>query len=317
MQELYFPISKYYRNKFGEKVWKIPVSIATDCPNRRGLKGMETCLFCDVWGSAAYPEQRNQDIENQIREFSNHLKRRYHAHSFLAYFQAYTSTFMGLQKLRSAYDSCLSFESIKGLVIGTRPDCLSSAVLKTWQAYSRKTHVAVELGVQSFFDHHLQFVKRGHLSACSIEAIKTIKSTTDVQLGVHLIFGFPGETQEEIIKTAEMVSSLPIDDVKLHNLHVLKNTGLEKLYRKGQFIPVDLAEYSQKVSLFLQHLKPNVAVHRLAAVSSRWDELVAPVWTRYKMKTHQYILDQMQAENNFQGKCYASNSIAADNNCLV
>lgn len=263
---------------------------------------MEVCTFCDEWGSAAYPDQRDFEIKKQIEDRMSMLGKRYAAKSFLAYFQSYTSTFLGVKKLRESFEVALSFSDVKGIIIGTRPDCLSHAVLDLWKEYGSRCFVGVEFGVQSFFDHHLDFVKRGHTSQVSIHAIKRVKEMTGVDLGIHLIFGFPGETDQEIIKTAQIINELPIDNVKLHNLHVLKGTPLQKTFEQGEFTPIELDEYSRRVSLFLTHLSPEVAVHRLAAVSSRWDELVAPQWTRHKLRSSQFIIDQLQATQSFQGQ---------------
>jgi len=300
----YHSIGDFYKKNFGTKPKKIPVSIADDCPNRRGLKNMETCIFCDVWGSAAFPEQRNLDLKNQIQEKIEYFNKKYKSSTFLIYFQAYTSTFLGVKGLRQSFEIALGFPQVKGIVIGTRPDCVSAAVLDLWREYSRKCFFSVELGVQSFFDSKLEFLRRGHSAETSIAIIKKIKQETDVDLGIHLIFGLPEETDQEIIETAKMISKLDLDNVKLHNLHVLKNTPLQKLYEAGQFTPMSLEEYAPKVGLFLQYLSPKISVHRLAALSSRWDELVAPSWTRHKMETYQFIINHMKAKGIYQGQLY-------------
>jgi hypothetical protein len=162
--------------------------------------------------------------------------------------------------------------------------------------------VAVELGVKSFFDDQLLFMKRGHTRAQSLEAILKIRENTQVDLGIHLMFGLPGETDEQIIETAQICSDLPIQNVKLHNLHVLTNTPLEKLYHQGEFQPIERELYAHRVALFLDHLAPHIYVHRLAAFASRWDELVAPIWARDKMGTHQFIVDTMRNQQSYQSQ---------------
>ncbi len=122
-----------------------------------------------------------------------------------------------------------------------------------------------------------------------------------MHIGIHLIFGLPGETDLEIIETARIINDLPIDSVKLHNLHVLKNTPLAEMYHRGDFAPINLEDYSRRVILFLRHLKSSVAIHRLAAMSNRWNELIAPDWTRFKMESYQYIIDRMNSERVSQG----------------
>jgi uncharacterized protein len=299
----YSSIGRFYREKFGERIQKLPVSIATDCPNRLGLKGMKTCVFCDEWGSSAYPEKQAKDLKIQLEETMALRGARYGAVSYLAYFQAYTSTFLAVKKQRDSFETALNFPNVRGLIIGTRPDCLSPAIFQLWNEYSARTFVSIELGVQSFEDHHLEFMRRGHSGKQSIEAIELIKAKCpNVNLGIHLIFGNPGETLNEIIETAKTCNRLGIKHVKLHNLHVLKGTPLEEAYAKGEFVPDDLETYTEKVILFLRHLSAEIVVHRLAAVSSRWDELIAPEWTRYKMKISQHIIDQMNLKKISQGQ---------------
>lgn len=304
----YHTISDHYNKLFGEKVYKIPVSVVDDCPNRRGLKGMQTCVFCDVWGSAANKESLTMELRTQIETYKEKISKRYSSKAFLVYFQAYTNTFTKVSALRNNFDIALSYPWVKGFTLGTRPDCLSKSVLDLWQEYHERSFVAVELGVQSFFNDQLEFMRRGHTAEASLEAIHKIASNTKVDLGIHLIFGNPGETDETIVKTAEIVNTLPITNVKLHNLHVLKETPLEEMYHRGEFMPIDRDTYAHRVELFLQHLSPRFALHRLAAYSSRWDELIAPEWTKDKMGTHQYIIDYLRARKSYQSQLLSVDS---------
>lgn len=302
----YHTISEHYNKLFGEKVYKIPVTVVDNCPNRMGLKGMQTCVFCDVWGSAANAESLTMELRAQIDKYHDILERKYKAKAYLIYFQAYTNTFTKVSALRHNFDVALSYPWVKGFTVGTRPDCLSKSVFDMWNEYHEKSFVAVEMGVQSFDNPTLEFMRRGHTAEASIEAIHKIADNTKVDLGIHLIFGNPGETDEEIIRTAEIVNTLPITNVKLHNMHVLKNTPLEEMYHRGEFTPIDQETYARRVEIFLQHLSPRIALHRLAAYSSRWDELVAPEWTKNKMGTHQYIIDQLRAHGSYQSQLFTA-----------
>lgn len=302
----YFPISQVYKHRFGGKVVKVPVSIAEDCPNRAGIKGMQTCIFCDEWGSFAYPENRDNDLRDQILKHREKVRERFNAAQFLVYFQAYTTTFTALKKLQDGVETALSFDDVVGVVCGTRPDCLSAGLLKYWQEVSERTFMAVEFGVQSFDDDQLIWMRRGHTARQSIAAIERVaKEAPGVDLGIHLMFGWPTENDKQIIETARLCNSLPISNVKLHNLHVLVKTPLEEMYRKGEFQPIDLELYSHRVGLFLSHLSPRIAVHRLAALSSRWEELVAPNWTRHKMKSYQAIIDHLNNQKMQQGSRFS------------
>ena len=301
----YYPISLFYRNQFGQKVHKIPVSVIQSCPNREGLKGMKTCIFCDVWGSAAYPEHRSLELRGQIEKVRSRVRKRFNAHRFLVYFQAYTNTFARTSQLRNYFEVAKSFEDVVGMVVGTRPDCLSHGVLDLWDDYSEGHFLAVELGVQSFDEDQLLWMRRGHTGQQSIKAIHRIKEHNPrIDLGIHLIFGLPGETREALVETAKMVSDLPIDNIKLHNLHVLKGTPLADQYLRGEFSPINREEYVKRVILFLQHLSPRIAVHRLAATASRHEELVAPDWAKSKMETYQIVLDEFANTSAYQGQYF-------------
>lgn len=305
----YKSISEHYQEKFNTKVYKIPVAIVDDCPNRMGLKGMETCAFCDVWGSAARSEAFSLSLKTQIEKYKLHIQKKFKAKKFLVYFQAYTNTFAKISDLEKNFNLALETEDVVGFVIGTRPDCISPAVLKLWEKYNQSSSVFVELGVQSFFNEDLLFMKRGHSAESSLEAIKKISDNTSVDLGIHLIFGNPNETLEQIDKTALIVNSLPVSNVKLHHLHVLKNTTLEKIYNLGEFSPISLEAYSEKVARFLTNLRPGISLHRLSAFASRWEELVAPSWTADKMGTHQAIIDFLRNNSYYQSKNYEPKNI--------
>jgi radical SAM protein (TIGR01212 family) len=299
----YFPISQVYKERFGTKVVKIPVSVAETCPNREGLKGMQTCIFCDVHGSFAYPDSQDQDLKDQITRHREHILKRTNAARFLVYFQAYTTTFTQLARLKLGFEAGLSFDDVVGIVVGTRPDTLSEAVLRFWQETSEQTFVGIELGVQSFDDEQLIWMRRGHTATQSIKGIEKV-AKAGLDTGIHLIFGWPTENEKQIIETAKLCNDLPITNVKLHNLHVLRNTPLETLHANGDFSPIDFATYSDRVALFLDYLSPRIAVHRLSALSTRPDELIAPTWTGNKMKSFQDMIDHLNAKGSFQGRLF-------------
>ncbi len=298
----YYSISEYYQSLWNEKVYKVPVVLADTCPNREGIRGMQTCIFCDEWGSAAHKENFSKDLAAQITPQIESFKKKYKAKSFLIYFQAYTNTFMKLSRLKAALEEAVQHPEVRGFVVGTRPDCLSKAVLDLWTEYSKKYFVAVELGVQTFNEEQLIFLRRGHTAKDSIDAIHKLAAIGTLNLGIHLIFGIPGETDQQIMETAHLINSLPIQNVKLHHLHVLKNTPLADLFSEHKFSPISLEKYAESVRIFLENLSPQIAVHRLAAYSSRWDELIAPAWTTDKLRTQQFLLDYLDRYKSVQGK---------------
>ncbi|MCB0414019.1 MAG: TIGR01212 family radical SAM protein [Bdellovibrionales bacterium] len=309
LERPYNPINEYYKKRFGEKVYKISVSVPGTCPNREGIRGMKPCNFCDEWGSAAFPEFREKELSKQIESIKEVVRIRHRVHKFLLYFQAYTNTFRKTQVLKDHIEVGLKSEDICGIVVGTRPDCLSENVVELLNHYAERTAVFVELGVQSFDNGQLEWMRRGHSAEKSIWAIEKIRAQCPkVNLGIHLIFGLPQETDSDLIKTAHTVNKLNIDNVKLHNLHVLTKTPLEQEYLRGDFKPLEREEYVRRVGLFLRHLDPKIYVHRLTAVASRHDELVAPRWTTEKMRSYQFAIDYLKERQWEQGQEFSKQS---------
>ena len=300
----YYPISQYFRKKFGERTAKISVSIAEQCPAQGGYDGVPPCIFCDEWGSAAYHLERDRELLDQIQHNRKLVSRRLKSNKFLVYFQSYTNTLDKIAVLKERFDIALSEDYVHGLVIGTRPDCLPERLFPLLNETAEKTYLLVELGTQSFFNEHLEFLRRGHSAECSLEAILKLSTRSSVDIGIHLMFGLPGETDEQIIETARIINRLPISNVKLHNLHVLRDTPLAKLYQAGEFSPLELEPYAERVVLFLRHLSPNIAVQRLAAIASRWEELLAPEWTRHKMQSAEFIEKMLAERGLMQGDLY-------------
>jgi len=300
----YFPISQYFRYYFGDRVAKISVSIAETCPNRSPNSTMEACIFCDDWGSAAYHHEKDRELLEQIRHNKKLVSRRLKCKQFLVYFQSYTNTLDKINILQQRFETALSEENVNGLVVGTRPDCLPDRIFPLLNDICEKSYVLVEIGAQSFFNDQLEFLKRGHSAEKNIEAILKLKHKTGVDIGVHLIFGLPDDTPERLIETARIINHLPVSNVKLHNLHVLSNTTLAEMYYRNEYVPDELDVYADKVILFLRHLSPKVAVQRLAAIASRWEELIAPKWTGQKMAPLDFIENRMKDAGYFQGDLY-------------
>lgn len=301
----YYPISVYYKQFFGEKVYKIPVSVPGTCPNREGLNGMQVCNFCDEWGSAAHPENRQLSLQDQINLNRGYVQNRTNAKKYLIYFQSYTFTYSRVVKLKQYMQDAVGLPGVVGVVVGTRPDCISDALLDLLNDFTQKLPVFVEFGIQSFEDKKLQWMRRGHTHKKTEWALKRMqKKCPELNVGIHLILGCPDESDAEIVQAARITNSLPVHNVKLHNLHVLKNTPLEVDFQNGEFAPLEIDEYARRVGLFLQHLSPQIPIHRLTANSSRSDELVAPLWTGDKMRSYQFMLDYLNGKGIYQGQLY-------------
>ena len=212
----YFPISQFYRQKFGTKVYKISVAVAETCPNREGLRGMQTCRFCDQWGSAAYSEHLKMPLAEQIARVRETLIQKRRAEKFLVYFQAYTTTFTRVRKLHAEMELALTFPDIVGLVIGSRPDCISDSLIETLNLFCERTFCSIEMGVQSFDDRQLEWMRRGHSAADSIRALTRLKQRCPkLNLGAHLMFGLPGETDADVAAAARRINELGLDSVQI------------------------------------------------------------------------------------------------------
>ncbi len=303
----YYPISRFYKNRFGEKVYKITVSAAQTCPNREKNKGVG-CIFCDELGSAGSHLIKHHPLDEQILINREKLRKRFRVNKFLVYFQPFTNTYRRLEQFKADVGLALSNDGVVGVAFGTRPDCLPDEIFPYLKHINNTHYISVELGVQSFANEDLKFLNRGHSSEESIDAILKLHHEAGVNIGLHLIFGLPNEQDRDIIKTAKIVNDLPVDNVKLHNLHVLANTPLHDLYKANKFSPLELDEYARRVVLFLTHLSPGIAVQRLAAVAPRWDELVAPEWTKHRLKPTQFIIKHLKERELFQGISVAENS---------
>ncbi len=303
----YYPISQYYKKRFGERVHKITVGVAETCPNRAAAGG-EGCVFCDQWGSAGNRLMKDQPLQQQIRSNRQKLHERFKVDKFLVYFQPFTNTYSRLSELEKNIELSLEEDQVCGVVLGTRPDCLPPEIFPFLKRFHEQSFISVELGVQSFLDERLIFLNRGHNVDHSIRAIHQLHEDSGVDIGIHLIFGLPAETDSEIVEAANTINNLPVGNVKLHNLHVLANTPLEDLYRKHLFKPVELDEYARKVVLFLEWLSPDIAVQRLAAFAGRWNDLVAPEWTGERLKPSQNIQERMKSGDTHQGKHIGNNT---------
>lgn len=300
----YRTIGAAYRERFGCTVYKVSVTTAQTCPNREGLRGMSVCTFCDEWGSAAHAEQTGRPLAEQVAEVGGRIRERYGAQKLLVYFQAYTTTFERVTRLERLLREALALPGVAGIVVGTRPDCLPPTMVRLLGTLARDAYVSVELGVQTLDDGQLAWLSRGHTRADAERAIAAVKAQPGLDLCTHLMFGLPGETDAQLAETALTLSGWGVDGVKLHNLHVLRGTPLAELHARGEFEPVDLPDYARKVARFLEHLAPRVAVHRLSAVASRWDELIAPGWARHKMGPTEFIRAELARLDTWQGRCY-------------
>jgi radical SAM protein (TIGR01212 family) len=301
-EKRYNDYSSYFRERFEGRVQKISVDAGFTCPNRDGSKGVGGCTYCNNLSFNPEYCRTEQDITSQILKGIKFFSVKYTAMRYLAYFQAYSNTYATVNQLRRSYEEALCHPEVIGLVIATRPDCLSDEVLDLLEEFSEKCYVSIELGVESFRDETLLRINRGHKVQESVDAIRRIASR-GIDNCVHMILGLPGEQDAEFIHQAETLSELPVQSIKLHQLQIIKGTRLAREYDQnpGEFNLFEVDQYADLVVRFLEHLSPDRIVQRFVS-SAPADLVIAPNW---RMKNYLFVakVDRLLLERDtWQGK---------------
>jgi radical SAM protein (TIGR01212 family) len=256
--------SNYFRKLYGARVQKVSIDAGFTCPNRDGSKGSGGCTYCnnDAFNpSYCIPEK---SVTQQIEEgIDFHRKRYREAGSYLAYFQAYSNTYASLDRMKTLYEEALAYPGVTGLIIGTRPDCIDDEKLSYLKELSGRCYLAVEFGIESCYDKTLIRINRGHSFREAEEAVNTT-SALGLNTGAHFIFGLPGETKEEMLAEADIISKLPLKTVKFHQLQIIKGTVMEEEYLANpfDFQLFSWEEYLDFFVRFLERLNPQIVVER-------------------------------------------------------
>ncbi len=266
MEPRYNSYVGYFRREYGERLQKIVIDAGFTCPNRDGKVGFGGCTYCN--NDAFHPNYSTPDrtIEWQIEEgIRFHAKRYRNASSYLAYFQPYSNTYAPLSVLKQRYEEALSHPQVKGIVVGTRPDCVDDAVLDYLAELAQRHIVIVEYGIESCYDKTLRRINRGHDFACAQQAVwKTAER--GIRTGAHFILGLPGETREDLLGMAPLINELPLHSVKFHQLQIVKGTLMEQEYREcsEDFLTFSLPEYIDFFIDLLEYLRPDLYIERFA-----------------------------------------------------
>lgn len=307
-QKRYKTLSSFMKEYFGEKVYKVSVDGGFTCPVRDGTKGWRGCIFCNIKSFTPPYAERARSVKDQILEGIENVKKFRKARKYVVYFQPYTNTYADVEKLRKLYNEALeAHPDIVGIFIGTRPDCLSYEIIDLLDELNRKTFLVVELGLQSSNNRTLELIKRGHTVEDYIDATKKLHER-NIRTLPHIIIGLPGDTEQDYINGARLISDLGVFAVKIHPLHVVKFTELELWYRKGEYKPLEISEYVEYVGLFLENLSPRIYIARITGEAP--DKfLVAPEWCKNKFKVIQEIDLYLEKKNIYQGASYESQRI--------
>lgn len=283
----------YLTVRYNCRVLKLPINAGLSCPNRDGTLDNSGCIFCCENGSAAASCSMNLSITEQMSSAIGSFKRGNGSQKYIAYFQAFTNTYADNSVLKKFYDEAVSFSpDIIGLMIGTRPDCISEENSKLISTYSEKIpEVWVELGMQSANDKSLSFLNRHHSHYDSIKAVKILKKH-GIKVCAHFITGIPYEKYSDIMHSVSAFNDLNIDGIKLHHFHLIKNTPAEKIYEREKFNLLSMREYISITCDILERLNPETTVHRLSA-DRDIESLIAPVWGLHKGSVQKGIEDEL------------------------
>lgn len=296
----------YFRRLYGSRIQKVSVDAGFTCPNRDGTKGMGGCTFCNNKAfnpSYCLPEK---SVTAQIDEgIEFHRKRYRKVESYLAYFQAYSNTYASVERLSVLYNEALNHKDIRGLVIGTRPDCVNDEILDFLKELSKRCILLLEYGIESCYDKTLLRINRGHSFKEAVDAIESASSRC-INVSAHFIFGLPGETREEMLREADIISGLPLKSVKFHQLQIIKGTGMEEEYKRN---PADFEifswdEYLIFIISFLEKLNPDLVVERFTGEAPpRY--LAREVWGKKRSDQIIGLIERKLEElDTWQGKRY-------------
>ena len=295
----YNDFSTWLRHQLGCKVQKISIDAGFSCPNRDGTLATGGCVFCDNKAFSPAYCRGNKSVKRQVEDGISFFKRKYKDMKYLAYFQAFTNTYAPVEHLKSLYEEALSVEDVVGIVIGTRPDCVSDDILNYLEQLNRQTFMIVEYGIESTDNKILKRINRGHTYECSVRAIERTKER-DILVGGHVILGLPGMTEEDSIREVERLNTTQLDILKLHQLQVVKDTRLAEEYLEKPFKVFNIDEYIRLVATLIQHIRPDMILDRFISQSPA-EMLIAPKWG---IKNYEFAnaLDNYLAKNNiYQG----------------
>lgn len=290
----------YLKEIFGERVNKICIDAGFTCPNRDGAKGRGGCIYCNNDSFKPDMAEAKKTVLEQISEGVEYHKKRYKTKKFIAYFQPFSNTYDKVENLEPLYREALSHPDVVGLSIGTRPDCVDDATLDLIEELAQETHLWIEYGLQSMHDKTLDFINRGHSLKDFHDTYLKTKARKNINICVHIIHGFPGETKEMMLDTVKYLSDLDIDGLKIHQLHVVKNTLMKRMYDRGEFTLPGLDEYLDLLVESLKLLPEKVVIQRLFGLGPL-ELLVAPDWNLRKGQFNTLIDNHLEKVDCYQG----------------
>lgn len=289
----------YLRRRFGCRVSKVNVDGGFTCPNRDGSRGTGGCVYCNNVSFSPKATLSVIPIEEQMAHGMAYHRNRLGSEKFIVYFQKYTNTYASVEVLADLYHRALDHPDVLGISVGTRPDALSDEALDLLTEIARNRYVCLELGLQSINDDILEDINRGHTLEEYLETVRRA-SNRNFDICTHLIYGFPGETLEGFLKSADLIASLPVDSIKLHQLHAVEGTELAERYFRGEYHPLKIEEYIAAAADFLERLPGRVTIQRLYG-SAPLEICVAPRWGLKNNQMWYAVVNELKRRGTWQG----------------
>lgn len=298
-EKRYFSLDYYLKERFGEKVYKVSLNGGMTCPNRDGTLDTRGCIFCSAGGSGDFAAPVCETVTKQIDTAIEGIKKaKKVGDKFIAYFQSYTNTYASVEYLQKIFTEAINHPSIVALSIATRPDCLGDDVLALLAKLNQIKPVWVELGLQTIHEHTAYFIRRGYPLSVFNQAVERLHQI-DIDIIVHIIIGLPYETKDDLLKTIQYVSGLPIQGVKLQLLHVLSGTDLADYIHEISILTLE--EYVALVIMCIENLPQNIVIHRITGDGPK-ALLLAPEWSAKKKHVMNTVHKTMKTLDSWQGK---------------
>ena len=296
----YHTLDYFYKNKFVKKVCKISLNAGFTCPNKDGTKGYGGCIYCSKLGSGDFAGNKEKDLITQFNEVKEIMKKKWPDALYIGYFQANTNTYAKTEVLKQKYEPILELKNVIGLNIATRPDAITEDCLDYLEELSTRTYLTVELGLQTIHEKTTKLINRGHDLECFTNMVKELRKR-NINVVVHIINGLPYETKEMMLETVEYLNKLDIQGIKIHMLHIIKDTRLANLYNQEKFHILTKEEYIDIVIEQLERLRPEIIINRITGDPVK-EDLIEPTWLLKKFCVLNDIDKEMVKRNSYQGK---------------
>ena len=298
----YHTLNYFYKTKFGTKVFKVSLNGGFSCPNLDGTLGYGGCIYCSKTGSGEFGGDIHKSLTNQFNEMKEVVNKKHIPCKYIGYFQARTNTYAPVNILKEKYEEVLSLDNVIGLNIATRCDAISDECLSYLEDLNKRTYLTIELGLQTIHEKTSKLINRCHTLESFDNMVKKLRER-NINVVVHIINGLPFETEEMMLDTVKHLNTLDIQGIKIHMLHIIKDTDMAKFLKETNFHVLTKEEYIDIVIKQLELLNPKIVINRITSDPDK-EQLLAPIWLCQKCQLLNDIDKEMKKRNTYQGIKY-------------